>query len=166
MADPSVTPAGVRAVGAVLLVRVRHHHVDGLTELDANGTRLFLPRISHQPGEDLRIRIPAQEVILSTIAPTGGLSALNVLSGTVESIRSGEGPGAIVSVRTNAGIVLARVTRRSVGALHLQPGFAVPCDHQDRGTGAAGCRRARHARSINVPGVGKPSDFVPCNAHL
>lgn len=124
MADPSIAPAGVRAVGAVLKVRVRDHHADGLTELDAGGARLFLPRIPHQVGEELRIRIPAQEVILSSKRPEG-LSALNMLAGTVDTIRAGEGPGAIVSVRTQAGPVLARVTRRSVEALGLEPGK--PC---------------------------------------
>ncbi|MGV6804089.1 MAG: molybdenum ABC transporter ATP-binding protein [Ruegeria sp.] len=124
LADPSVAPAGVRAVGAVLQVRVFAHHADGLTELEAGDARLFLPRISHAPGDQLRIRIPAQEVILSNQKPEG-LSALNVLAGTVDTIRSGDGPGAIVSVRTNAGSVLARVTRRSVAALDLQPGK--PC---------------------------------------
>ncbi len=121
LSDPSVAPAGVRAVGAVLRVRVTAHHDDGLSELDAGGARLYLPRIAHQIGEELRIRIPAQEVILSN-RPPEGLSALNVLSGQVEAIRAGEGPGAIVSVKTTAGVVLARVTRRSVAALDLQQG--------------------------------------------
>ena len=124
LADPSIAPAGVRAVGAVLQVTVAAHHSDGLSELDAGGARLFLPRIPHQIGEALRIRIPAQEVILSS-KPPEGLSALNVLSGRVEAIRGGDGPGAIVSVKTPAGVVLARVTRRSVAALGLQPGS--PC---------------------------------------
>ena len=123
LADPSVAPAGVRNVGAVLQVTVRAHHADGLTELDAGGTPLFLPRIPHQLSETLRIRIPAQEVILSS-KPPEGLSALNTLSGVVETIRSGGGPGAIVSVRTPAGVVLARVTRRSVAALGLAPGVS------------------------------------------
>lgn len=124
LADPSVAPTGVRAVGAVLEVSVAAHHEDGLTELTANGVRLFLPRIPHSVGDALRIRIPAQEVILSDRKPEG-LSALNVLQGTVETVRAGEGPGAIVSVRTPAGTLLARVTRRSVDALALQPGK--PC---------------------------------------
>lgn len=124
LADPSVAPAGVRAVGAVLQVRVVKHHSDGLTELDAGGSPLFLPRIPLQIAEELRIRIPAQEVILSSKRPEG-LSALNVLEGAVDTIRAGEGPGAIVSVKTPAGSVLARVTRRSVEALGLEPGK--PC---------------------------------------
>ncbi|MTH99034.1 MULTISPECIES: molybdenum ABC transporter ATP-binding protein [Alphaproteobacteria] len=124
LADPSVAPAGVRAVGAVLRVKVAEHHADGLTELEAGGSRLFLPKIPHRVGEQLRIRIPAQEVILSDRKPEG-LSALNVLEGTVDTIRAGEGPGAIVSVQTPAGAILARVTRRSVSALGLAPGH--PC---------------------------------------
>ncbi|WP_171180753.1 molybdenum ABC transporter ATP-binding protein [Ruegeria sp. HKCCD8929] len=121
LADPAVAPAGVRAVGAILQARVRAHHADGLTELDAGGDRLFLPRISHPEGEELRVRIAAQEVILSNRKPEG-LSALNVLQGTVAGLRAGEGPGAIVSVRTRAGMVLARVTRRSADALGLVEG--------------------------------------------
>ena len=121
LADPSVAPAGVRAVGAVLQVRVARHHDDGVSELDAGGARLFLPRVSHKVGEELRIRIPAQEVILANQKPQG-LSALNLLEGQVEEIRAGEGPGAIVSIRTQAGVVLARVTRRSLQAMGLQPG--------------------------------------------
>ncbi|WP_171239813.1 molybdenum ABC transporter ATP-binding protein [Ruegeria sp. HKCCA5491] len=121
LADPSVAPAGVRSVGAVLQVRVAKHHEDGLTELDAGGTSLFLPLIPHQIGASLRIRIPAQEVILSSKRPEG-LSALNMLEGTVETIRAGDGPGAIVSIKTKAGSVLARITRRSVASLGLEPG--------------------------------------------
>ncbi|SMO58134.1 molybdenum ABC transporter ATP-binding protein [Ruegeria faecimaris] len=127
MADPSVAPLGVRAVGAVLQVQVSAHHADGLTELTAEEARLFLPRIPHKVGESLRIRIPAQEVILASKRPEG-LSALNVLEGRVDTIRAGEGPGAIVSVITPAGTILARITRRSVEALGLaagKPCFAV-----------------------------------------
>ncbi|TMV03259.1 molybdenum ABC transporter ATP-binding protein [Ruegeria sediminis] len=122
LSDPAVAPAGVRAVGAVLQARVHAHHADGLTELEAGGDHLFLPRIPHRPGETVRIRIAAQEVILANRKPDG-LSALNVLQGTVLGIRSGEGPGAIVSVQTRAGMILARITRRSSEALGLRQGM-------------------------------------------
>lgn len=121
LSDPAVTPLGARAAGAILQARVQAHHEDGLTELDANGVRLFLPHVSQAVGRDLRIRIAAQEVIVSRQKPEG-LSALNILPGTVEQIRAGEGPGAIVSIRTQAGLVLARVTRRSSQSLGLAPG--------------------------------------------
>ncbi len=121
LSDPSVTPAGVRGAGAMLEARVVRHHDDGLTELDAGGVPLFLPRVGQQAGEVLRVRVAASEVILSREAPQG-LSALNILPGTVEAIRSGDGPGALVSLRTPAGRILARVTRRSADRLGLREG--------------------------------------------
>ncbi|WP_420327050.1 molybdenum ABC transporter ATP-binding protein [Mameliella sp.] len=127
LSDPAVTPAGIRAVGAVLEVRVAAHHDDGLTELDAGGVPLYLPRVPQAVGAPLRIRIAAQEVILARQRPEG-LSALNILAGKVDSIREGDGPGALVSLDTAAGRVLARVTRRSAEKLGLAPGvdcFAV-----------------------------------------
>lgn len=121
LADPEVMPTGVRSAGALLKARVRCHHSDGLTELDAGGVALFLPRIDRTPGTTVRVRIAAHEVILSRQRPEG-LSALNILPGQVEHIRTGSGPGAMVSLRTPAGRVLARVTRRSAAALDLAPG--------------------------------------------
>ena len=123
LSDPEVTPAGIRAVGAVLAARVAAHHDDGLTELDAGGVPLFLPRVPQAVGVHLRVRIAAQEVILSRRRPEG-LSALNILPGRVDSVRAGEGPGALVSLDTPAGRVLARVTQRSAEALGLAPGVA------------------------------------------
>ncbi|WP_027233844.1 molybdenum ABC transporter ATP-binding protein [Leisingera caerulea] len=127
LGDPAVMPAGVRAAGALLEARVALHHADGLTELEAGGVPLFLPQITKAPGSQVRVRISAHEVILSRQRPEG-LSALNILPGTVEHVRTGSGPGAMVSLRTPAGRVLARVTRRSAQALELEAGadcFAV-----------------------------------------
>lgn len=121
LGDPMITPLGVQAVGAVLEARVKSHHSDGLTELDASGDRLFVPKLSARPGDAMRLRIAAKEVILSRKKPEG-LSALNILQGTVSSIRAGDGPGAIVSVDVAAGTLLARVTQRSVEALGLRQG--------------------------------------------
>ncbi len=123
LGDPQVAPIGVRGVGAVLSARVARHHADGLTELDAGGVPLLLPRVGAAPGARLRLRIAAQDVILSRARPEG-LSALNILPGRIAALREGTGPGAIVSVATQAGTVLARVTRRSVEALGLAPGVA------------------------------------------
>lgn len=121
LSDPSFTPLGVRAVGAVLEARVVAHHEDGLTELSAKGASLLLPATAHPIGHLLRVRVAAHDVILARERPSG-LSALNILSGTVHSVRAGGGPGAIVSVDTEAGRVLARITRRSAAALDLKEG--------------------------------------------
>ncbi|RVV98161.1 molybdenum ABC transporter ATP-binding protein [Mesobaculum littorinae] len=122
LGDPMVTPAGVRAAGAMLRAQVVRHHADGLTELDAGGVPLFLPALDLAPGQGVRLRIAAQDVILSRDRPEG-LSALNILPGRVEALRPGAGPGMLVSLATPAGRVLARVTRRSAETLALAPGM-------------------------------------------
>jgi molybdate transport system ATP-binding protein len=123
LSDPAVTPLGARAAGAVIEARVAAHHADGLTELEAGGARLFLPRAAQAPGSVVRVRVPAHDVMLSLSRPEG-LSALNVIPARIEAVRPGEGPGALVSLETPAGRLLARVTRRSVAALGLAPGLA------------------------------------------
>jgi molybdate transport system ATP-binding protein len=121
LGDPGLAPAGVRGAGAVITAHLLRQHADGLSELDAGGIRLFLPRIEALPGAALRLRIAAHDVILSRAAPQG-LSALNVLPGTVEAVHIGDGPGAMVRLATPAGVILARITRRSADALGLAPG--------------------------------------------
>lgn len=123
LGDPAIAPLGVRAVGAVLEARVTAHLDDGLSELDAGGVSLFLPRVPLAPGASLRVRIPAHEVLLSRAEPDG-LSALNILPGVVQSVRPGDGPGAIVALDTPAGPLLARITQRSATAMGLKAGEA------------------------------------------
>ncbi|HHS93717.1 MAG TPA: molybdenum ABC transporter ATP-binding protein [Rhodobacterales bacterium] len=121
LADPALSPTGPRGVGAMLTAQVVAHHADGLSEIDASGNRLFLPRLACAPGTALRLRVAAHDVILSREAPVG-LSALNVLPGKVVALHPGEGASVTVAVETSAGPLLARVTRRSVEALGLAPG--------------------------------------------
>lgn len=121
LGDPSVTPLGAREAGAVLSARLVCHHADGLTELDAGGVPLFLPRIAGDAGRTVRLRIAARDVILSRNRPED-VSALNILSGRIDEIRPGDGPGAIIALQTPAGRVLARITRRSVAKMALEPG--------------------------------------------
>lgn len=122
LGDPSLMPAGVRGAGALIEAQVHAHHADGLTELSAGGVPLFLPKLDAAPGAQVRLRIAAQDVILSPARPKG-LSALNIMPGTIAQIRMGEGPGAMVSLATPAGVVLARVTKRSAAALDLKQGM-------------------------------------------
>jgi molybdopterin-binding protein len=49
----------------------------------------------------------------------------NILTATVEEIRLGDGPGAIVRLRMGDEALLARITRRSVQALGLGTGYQV-----------------------------------------
>lgn len=122
LSDPaSVSKLGVRDAGAVLNARLLRHHDDGLSELETSAGTLFLPKVAAEPGSTLRVRIQAQDVILSREAPSG-LSALNILPGTVTSLRQGEGPGVLVQVASGSDQVLARITRRSAAALDLSEG--------------------------------------------
>lgn len=125
MADPAMAPVmGLREAGALISARVVAHEADGLTRLDSAGGPLWLPRLGARPGDRLRLRILAQDVMLATARPDG-ISALNILSTVIEDIRLGDGPGALVRLRLGDEALLARITRRSVEALGLQPGKAV-----------------------------------------
>lgn len=125
LSDPEAVPAlGVREAGSILTGRVAAHHPDGLTEIAVAAGNLFLPRVAAAPGSRLRIRVAAQDVILSRTRPEG-LSALNILPGRVASLRRGEGPGVICRVSLGDESLLARITQRSAIALDLAPG--TPC---------------------------------------
>lgn len=124
LSDARVTPLGLREAGAMLEARVLRHHEDGLTELDAGGTSLFLPGLDRAPGTALRVRLPAQDVMLAVAQPEG-LSALNVLPAQVVAIDAGAGHDALVTLDTPGGRILSRVTQRSVSALGLREGRRV-----------------------------------------
>lgn len=128
LSDPKAAPAlGLRSAGAVLEGRVVAQHDDGLTEVAVSAGNLFLPHVVAAVGAGLRIRIAAQDVILSQYRPTG-LSALNILPATVSALHPGEGPGMMVQLQAGTDRLLARITRRSAQALQIGPGrscFAV-----------------------------------------
>lgn len=125
LADPAMVPhVGLREAGAVIPAVIAAHEADGLTRLATAAGPLWLPHVAEPVGTALRLRIAAQDVILSRSRPEG-LSALNILPGTVTQVRFGEGPGALVQIALGDCVLLARVTRRSAEALALAPGVAV-----------------------------------------
>ena len=122
MADPKALRAlGIRETAAMLPAIIAEHLDDGLTRLDAAPGPLFLPTIEGAPGTRVRVRIMAHEVILARTRPEG-LSAQNILAGKVVGIVPGTGPGVIVHVQVGDGEILARITRRAVEQLGLEPG--------------------------------------------
>ena len=125
LSDPAlVHQIGLRDAGAVLPAQVIAHHDDGLSELQVSGGRLHLPRLDLAPGARTRVRILAQDVMLA-IEPPRGVSALNILQGTVTALRAGGGPGVVVQIRCGDDLLLARITQRSAQALALAPGLPV-----------------------------------------
>jgi molybdate transport system ATP-binding protein len=116
-----VAAVGVQDAASVLTARVVRHHADGLSELATAAGPLWLPTVAAAPGATIRVRIAAREVILSRERPTG-LSALNILPGTITEIRAGQGPGALVTLAVGEDRLTARITARSVRVLGLAPG--------------------------------------------
>lgn len=111
---------GLEDLGSVLTGRVVAHHDDGLSEVATAGGALFLPGISAQIGGYLRVRISAQDVILSRDRPEG-LSALNILRGEISAVSPHE-HGVVVALQLGQDRVLARITARSAKAMGLMPG--------------------------------------------
>ena len=124
LSDPAAVPdLGVRDAGAVMAARVVAHHADGLTELAVSQGALLLPRFDAAIGAQVRVRIPAQDVILSLTRPVG-LSALNILPVVVGEVFLGDGPGVAIGLVSGNDRLLARVTRRSAEAMGLTAGMA------------------------------------------
>jgi molybdate transport system ATP-binding protein len=125
LSDPATAPLlGLRDAGAVLTARIAAQEDDGLTRLDTVAGPVWLPQVTGKVGRAVRIRIAAQDVILSRTRPEG-LSALNILPATVAALHDGQGPGVLVRLDLGGEFLLARVTRRSALALDLGPGQRV-----------------------------------------
>jgi molybdate transport system ATP-binding protein len=125
LGDPALAPVlGLREAGALITARLVAQEGDGLSRLQTAAGPVFLPRVAAREGAELRLRVPAQDVMIALSAPVG-ISALNVLPVVVAAIRLGEGPGAIVTLDLGGETLLARVTQRSVSALGLEVGLPV-----------------------------------------
>lgn len=115
-----------REAGSVLAGRVEARdaaHGLATIRLDGGAT-ILVPGAAVSPGETVRLRIPARDVMIATVRPEG-LSALNILEGAVEAIEpDGEG---MASLRIACGgdVVRARITAFSVERLGLAPGLPV-----------------------------------------
>jgi molybdate transport system ATP-binding protein len=116
---------GRAEAGAILATRVAGHDpAFGLTTLRASAGELQVPHLDLPVGALLRVRIRARDVMIA-LQPPQGLSALNVLPGTVVEIGRTDGP--IVEMRLDCAgePLIARLTRRSVETLDLAPGRRV-----------------------------------------
>jgi molybdate transport system ATP-binding protein len=110
--------------GAVLEARISgHDEPHGLTELALAGESLVVPRIDKAPGETVRIRIDAPDVMLALSRPEG-VSANNILAASVAAIEE-TGAHADVQLALRDARLIARITRRSLERLALKPGSQV-----------------------------------------
>jgi molybdate transport system ATP-binding protein len=125
LSDMSATAIfGKRAAGAMLSGEITAHEADGLTRITTALGPIFIPH-QGQIGTRIRVRIHAQDVMLSRTRPSD-ISALNILPVTVIDIQP-EGDGNVM-VQLGVEKLLARITARSCAALGLIQGstcFAV-----------------------------------------
>ena len=92
-----------------------------LTTLTSAAGIVRLPGAHGRTGDKIRLFIRSTEVMLATSKPRG-LSALNVLQGTVVSIDNSSASSALVRLRCGEALIAATITRKSAADLKLRPG--------------------------------------------
>ena len=103
---------------------LEHRAADGvmLVTVGSPECELEIPLGAAQPGDSIRVAIRAGDILLGTELPYG-LSARNVLPGTVESL---EQRGTLIVTQVNAGArFTVHVTPGAVRSLGLAPGLPV-----------------------------------------
>ncbi|RJT41824.1 molybdenum ABC transporter ATP-binding protein [Mesorhizobium waimense] len=111
--------------GAVLDTNVlRHDEAFGMSVLGSAAGEIRVPRLAVPMGAPVRIRVRARDVMIATEPPVG-LSALNILPGTIVAVRPGMGPTVEIAIDCNGVIVLARITEQSKHTLRLRLGGKV-----------------------------------------
>jgi molybdate transport system ATP-binding protein len=112
--------------GALLACHVvEHDGARALTRLEGGGATLWVPLLDTPPGADVRVRIPAREVILAGKTPES-ISLHNVVPGEVRRITSDPtGRSVLVEVALASGALLSRVTPDAIVRLALAPGRPV-----------------------------------------
>lgn len=123
--DPLAASAiGPQDLGAIIVAQIAAQHEDGVTELASSAGPLFLSQSEGALGTLLRVRIRAQDVMLSRHKPQD-ISALNILRGEIAEIQDAPSLGVLVQLKCGEDRVLARITQRSRQAMDLQIGQAL-----------------------------------------
>ena len=111
--------------GAVLDTKVLHHdEAFGMTVLGSRAGEIRVPRLARPAGAPVRLRIRARDVMIATEQPIG-LSALNILAGTIAAVRPSIEPTVEIAIDCNGAMVLARITEQSKQTLRLALGRQV-----------------------------------------
>jgi molybdate transport system ATP-binding protein len=112
--------------GALLACHVvEHDGARALTRLEGGGATLWVPLLDVPLRTELRVRIPAREVILAGKTP-GLISLHNVVPGEVRRvIRDPAGRSVLVEIALSGGALISRVTPDAIVRLALAPGRPV-----------------------------------------
>ena len=111
--------------GAVIETTVASHDLEwGLARLEFPGGALFAADVDALIGERVRVRVRAQDVSLALSRPSG-LSMLNVLAARVRSVAGSSGASVDIRLDVAGAELVARITRKSLAELGIEPGKAV-----------------------------------------
>ncbi len=115
--------AGAVLSGEVIAVDPAHR----LVTVGLSGGKILVPNADVEPGRKVRLHLPERDVLVATRRPEG-LSALNILEGSVAGIEP-DGEGMVrIRILCGADCILARITALSVERLDLKlslPVFAI-----------------------------------------
>jgi molybdate transport system ATP-binding protein len=101
-----------------------HDLDDDLTTVSFAGGALSLSGQVGRKGQNLRVRIPLQDIILATQAPAQ-ISARNVLPVTITAVKNGIGPGVVIGLLAGQTPLLARITKASLRDMNLAVGMQI-----------------------------------------
>ncbi len=112
--------AGALLQGRVEAVDEKHR----LATVAMATVRLHVPDAGLAPGKAVRVRIPSRDVMLATERPNG-LSALNVLEGTILAVTPSDDATVDVTVDCGGDAILSRITSFSAERMALREGMPV-----------------------------------------
>jgi molybdate transport system ATP-binding protein len=124
LSRPSIS-SDRREAGAVLegvVEKIDAYHRIAVVTL--RSARLYVPEIRLSAGKAVRVRIPSRDVILATVRPEG-LSALNILEGTIRQILPAEDGTVEIQIDCGGDIILSRITAFSCERLGLEAERAI-----------------------------------------
>ncbi|ASY64374.1 Molybdenum transport ATP-binding protein ModC [Sinorhizobium sojae CCBAU 05684] len=126
LSRPADTLAIARMEAGALIEGLVEHHdqAHNLTLVRAGECLFRIPHLVAAAGHRLRLYIAARDVMLATTRPQG-ISALNVLPGTVFDLSPAHEGSLDVRVDCGGAMVVARITTLSREALGLEPGTPV-----------------------------------------
>lgn len=114
-----------REAGTVIEATVAQHQPDPrIVKVAAGSLTLWLTGTARRPGQHLRLRIAARDIMLATSKPEG-LSALNILEGIVTGMEPAGHDQVDVALDCAGTRLTARITSVSGDMLGLVPGMTV-----------------------------------------
>ena len=115
---------GDTAQASLAVTVISHDAADRITRVRFDGGELLLPGPGAVPGTRRVVRVLARDVSL-TLSRHADTSILNILPARVLALADDTPGHTMVRLGVGDSVLLARITRRSAGALGLRPGLAV-----------------------------------------